>query len=248
MKTLFEFKLIQNDKKSNGENEKKERYFALLKPSSILKQKAEVFLATTTSELVTAGVLTREMLRKRLLNDGGILSEKEKEDAQNLFKEYLELRDKLDKLIVIPEAERTQEQKDSFASITEELAVKIALINEFERSQEALFNNTAETLARNRHIFWWILNLIYEKKNDKYIELFNGTNFLAKQVQYDELVEDEFLNSLLFPILAELVTAWYLGKVINQEQFQKLFDNIYPSEQRETIVENKTEVINEKGS
>lgn len=226
MKILFDFPLKEKILNSDGTTSEKVRIFAICKPSSALKQKSEVFLAKTVSDLVAQGVLTRQMLQKRLINDGGVLSEIEKQETKKLFETYFENRDKLDKLVIIPEQDRTEAQKEEFAKLSENLAINVALIQEFERSQEALFNNTAENISRNRHIFWWILNTIYEKVSDKYLEVFGSGDFEKKQEVYDDLLENSFYREKLFPYAAEFVTAWYLNKAVNREDFQRIFESI----------------------
>lgn len=221
MKTLFEFTL----EKKIGETIEKNTY-VLIKPNSSLKESAEVFHAVTLSELVAQGVLTRQMLQKRLINDGGTLSDKEKNDIFELYKDFYSLQEQYQKLIIIPKEERTPEQNQDIEDVLVKLTGKQALIVDFERSQIALFDNTAEIIARNRGIFWWILNMVYKKDGEKIVPLFNGKNYSEKKESYDNISEDDFFTNSVWPVLLELVTAWCISGTKKTEDFESIYKEI----------------------
>lgn len=225
MKSIFEFKLTQKTSLDDGSTSEIERSFIIAKPSSLLKEQSEIFHAKVLSNLVSQGVLTRQMLQKRLINDGGTLSETEKTEIVGIYTRFFENREKYQKLFSVKEEDRTEEQKNELAKLFEALTIDQVKIDEFEASQNALFNNTAEVLARNKHIFWWVLNTSYENKNGKFSPLIEGATFEAKREKYDDLIEDKFIQKVL-NIYGELIALWYIGTIVNKEDFQKVFDQI----------------------
>lgn len=224
MKTLFEFTLTKN--LIDGTTENKIYSLALIRPSSSLKEDAEVFHAKTLSDLVSQGVLTRQMLQKRLINDGGTLSEKEKQETVELYKSFFDVQEKYQSILRIPIVDRTEEQKQEFENLIVLLTTKHALIQDFERSQISLFDNTAEIIARNRLIFWWILHLTFEKDNEKYIPFFKGENYPKKRDSYDEYLEDDYFYNVVWVQLIEYVSAWYMGRAKTKDDFIKLSESI----------------------
>jgi len=226
MKILFEFNVTENVSKENGNTEQNVRTFAIAKPNSKLKELAEVFHAKIQSSLVADGVLTRQMLQKRLINDGGVLSEKEALETAELYQSFRDVQSEFRTLITITEKDRTEEQKTKIGDLLSVMAEKSALIQSFELSQIALFDKTAEVMARNRLIFWWILNLAYEKNaKGEYKPIFGEGNYETKRDKYDDVSEDNFLSSVISDYFAEYVTLWFIGRAVTKEDFQSVYDS-----------------------
>ena len=240
MKTLFEFTVDEKlAPSSSGETVIKTHTYAIIRPPSSLKEDAEVFHAKTLSDLVGKGVLTRQMLQKRLINDGGTLSDLEKENTRKLYEDFLEEQELLQKILVITSKDRTPEQVKQLEDLTVSITTKNILIQDFERSQIALFDNTAEVIARNRHVFWWILFLAYEKIDNKYVSIFSGNTYPEKRESYDSLNDDNFFN-IVFSQFVEYISAWYIGRIKTKEDFEQIRKDFTPQ-----VV---TEKVDEKAS
>ena len=110
-------------------------------------------------------------------------------------------------------------------------------IQSFESEQIEIFENTAESKARNRTILWWVLNLGYEFKGDsEAVQILDGESFNERLDSYDLIYEDETANEFILSVikrLTYLVTLWYLGRANDDEDF-KVFDKSF-------IKENKLE-------
>lgn len=235
MKTLFEFTVDEKlPPSSTGETVVKTHTYAIIRPSSSLKEDAEVFHAKTLSDLVGKGVLTRQMLQKRLINDGGTLSDIEKENTRKLYEQFLEDQEAFQKILVINAKDRTPEQVKQLEDLTVSITIKNVLIQDFERSQMALFDNTAEVIARNRHVFWWILFLAYEKVDNKYIPIFTGNTYADKRESYDNLSEDDFFN-IVFSQFVEYISAWYIGRIKTREDFEQIRKESLPQIQPQNV-------------
>ena len=182
MKKLYEFSLTQKvqkeyeekDKDSEGnevttkktKEENVVRNFFLKKPTRSMFDEAELYFGVKLSEGIKAGMLTRAMLAKRFDNDGGVLSDADKEQYSGLYFTLFEVQNQLTRLQLIPEKERSkQEQKEYNESVRAMIGLK-AEIQEFETAQASFFDQTAENRARNKTITWWVLNLAHEIKDD----------------------------------------------------------------------------------
>jgi hypothetical protein len=240
MKTLFEFKVVEDKKLENGENAKVERFFAIQKANTRLRELAEVFHAKVQSSLVAEGVLTRQMLQKRLINDGGVLSDKEAKETAELYQSYYAQQREYQQLAVIDEKTRTPEQNKQIEDLITSLTEKSVLIQNFEMFQVALFNNTAEVIARNRHVSWWILHLSYEKNAKGVYEPFFGSgNHESKRDKYDDLADDEFCAKVI-SYFTELISMWYVGKGSTAQELQQVFDSLNKTDDKsEPVVEDK---------
>lgn len=241
MKIFYKFSIEDKVKNADGTTVDKTINLALAKPTTDLREKAEVFYAKVQSGLVAQGVLTRQMLQKRLLNDGGVLSETEVKETVELYQSYYDLQKELQKIITVQEKDRSDEQKQKYAEIIEELTKKQALINEFEQSQAALYDTTAESIARTRTVFWWVLNLAL-KSNDKgeFVSYFSGDTYDKKKESYDELFDNEAEYKTI-SYFRDLVSLWYVGRATNQEEFDTIIAAKKEAEAKQNLDKTKDE-------
>lgn len=240
MKKLFEFivpKEIEVDETETSKNEKGEEIkttkkvktkeqikFFLRKPTRALFDEAELFYGVRLSEGIKAGLLTRALLSKRFSNDGGVLSEGEKNLYANLYVALFERQNEFQKLSIKDESERTEEEKARYKEVIFELTDLRSQIQDFETAQANLFDQTAENRSRNKTILWWVLQLGYyidEKGEEK--AFFGDGSYENKINIYDNIEENgsEF-ESLVCRKLAYFVSFWYVGRASSQEEFEKL--------------------------
>jgi hypothetical protein len=207
------------------------RKFFIKKPTRGLFEEAELFYAVRLSEGIKAGLLTRSLLAKRYSNDGGALSDTEKEKYTESYVKLFEKQNEFQKLSSVKEKnERTKEEQEDFEKLTAEIVKLRTDIQDFEISQASLFDQTAENRARNKTILWWILNLSYMVDNDgKEICIFNDGSFDEKLALYDNFEEsnDDWMKSVIKKF-AFYISFWYMGRASSQEEFEKLitFENV----------------------
>ena len=240
-KWLYEFDAKNVIKKDDGSQETIIKKFALLKPNRRLREDGELFYATETSRFAKAGVLPKAAWGTILSNGGGSISDQEREQYGNLLLKFRDLSFELQSILIKGDGERTElEQKRSNELIQDLDSIRKEIQN-FEASQIAIFENTAEAKARNRTILWWVMNLSYEKEGDSYKPIFVGDSFEEKLLQYDGLEEDENKYEFLLGAIRRityLITLWFLGRAENEEDF-KVFDKSFL---KENIEEDKKEV------
>ena len=183
-------------------------------------------------------MLTKTLLAKRFANDGGAISEREQNHYSELYaslhtKEQEVQRIQLDTDNAKKRAKKLQKLLLEITSIRQQLV-------EFESTQSALFDQTAEHKARNKAILWWVLNLSYikdtEDENEKEVfrELFTGSTVEEKLKTYDSIEEDESENDqaylqLALKKFAYFVSFWYSGQAVDKEGFdaaEKLLDEV----------------------
>lgn len=239
MKTIYEFFIDKEatvQEKEETVNESGEKItitkevkkpvphkYLIKKPTRALFDDAELFYGVKLSEGVKAGLLTRTLLNKRYVDDGGILGDKARNAENEAYKELYQAQDKLERLNAIKEEERPSD----FQQQKEELEQNVNLIKnsltELEMQKESLFDNTAETRARNKVITWWILQLAYAEKNSELVPFFGEGSYEKKMDKYDEIFESE--NEHLLKVanaFIYFISFWYVGRASSQEDFDKL--------------------------
>ncbi|NBO17604.1 MAG: hypothetical protein EBV07_01815 [Proteobacteria bacterium] len=244
MKTMFEFDVYHEkeiEKVDVSTNEKGEEVkvtskvkstvpikLAIKKPTRSLFDEAELFYGVRLSEGIKAGLLTRALLAKRFNNDGGVLSEEEQKEYNDLYNNFLTLQVDFQKLSLKQESLRTEEEKSELSQIIEKMTETREMIQKYEMAQANLFEQTAENRARNKTIMWWVLQLsLIEGENKKLKELFGEGSYEEKLQKYDEIEESEMgIEKIALQKLLYLISFWYIGRAATQEEFSKLLEAI----------------------
>jgi hypothetical protein len=242
-KWLYEFDAKNVIKKDDGSQETIIKKFALLKPNRRLREDGELFYAAETSRFAKAGVLPKAAWGTILSNGGGSISDQEREQYGNLLLKFRDLSFELQSILIKGEGERTEAEKTRSNELINDLDDIRKDIQNFEASQIAIFENTAEAKARNRTILWWVMNLSYEKDGDNFKPIFEGESFEDKLLQYDSFEEEENKYEFLLGVIRRttyLITLWFLGRVETNEDFAA-FDKSFLKENKVETEEPKKE-------
>jgi len=265
MKKLFQFELekeVVSKEKETSKNDKGETVTTekevtktinqkvfLRKPTRSLYDGAELFYGVKLSEGIKAGLLTRALLAKRFSNDGGVLSNDEKDRYAELYLKLYETQLDAERL----SANKDSQDQDKLEGLLEESADIRRQLTDFEMAQSQLFEQTAENRARNKTILWWVLNLShFEDEDGKNSVIFEGKDFEEKLNSYDSMEEggDDFDEELLQKLIY-YVSFWYVGRVSNQEEFDNLLKSedvektLTPQEMTETSLTGEEETEEE---
>lgn len=250
MKTMFTFDVYHEkeiEKIDISTNEKGEEIktiskvkttvpvkLGIKKPTRTLFDEAELFYGVKLSEGIKAGLLTRALLAKRFNNDGGVLSDEEQKEYNDLYNNFFNLQSEFQKLSVKEEALRSDEEKQEIKKVIREMTSARDLLQKYEMAQANLFEQTAENRARNKTIMWWVLNLsLIEDKDKKLVELFGEGSYEDKLKRYDEIEESEFgIEKIALQKLLYLISFWYIGRAATEEEFSKLVAVIQKDESK----------------
>ena len=206
-------------------------YFSIRKPTRALFDDAELYYGIKLAESIKAGMLTKTSMLKKYDGDGGIFTKGE-EDVLNKLVDLLKDKQKALNELTYKEEEGevlTDQQNQNKSILQDEITFVKNQMIEIENSKSALFDQTAETRARNKSIVWWILHLAYSKNEENFTPLFGEGGYESRLNKYDELEEsgDEFWQKVLLKY-AYLVSFWYSGKIMVEEDF-KAVENYYDS-------------------
>jgi hypothetical protein len=203
--------------------------FCIQKPSRSLSDDAELFYNVTVSKGIQAGLMSAALLSKRFSNDGGILSEPEKEEWGNKFVARINKEIDLQRLAK-KQGVRTPQEQEEYETLLKEVAILTREMQDFEVRQQSLFDVTAEARARTRTIMWWLMFLLH-RKNEKgeWVPFFEGKDLEEKQWSYDDLddedtyptEDDRKFNAKVVSHAVQAITLWYYGRVAKQEEFVK---------------------------
>ena len=200
----------------------------LLRPKRRIVDEAELFYGVELAKGVKAGLLTKSLINKRYSDDGGIFSEAEEKEYSALKLQLLRNEKELQKLeISTPSSDEEKEEKDKKASeILFEMTEIRNRMQDFESLREAVFDQTADSRARNKVVLWWILNLSYikdELEGNEIVPLFKGETYEEKLNSYDnyEDLNVDHIN-LAMKKFAYFISFWYNGQANTKEDFDRV--------------------------
>lgn len=239
-KWLYEFEILEKkevedievSKNENGEEVKTTKKvvkfiparFKIKRPNRTLFEEAELFYGVKLAEGIKAGMLTRPLLAKRYSNDGGALSDPEKQKYATLYLSLFQKESEFQRLSINLDNLSKEEKDKKISEVSLEMEEIRKALQDFEMSQMALFDQTAENRARNQTIMWWVLNLSFIQKDntDEFEPVFPQISYEDKIEKYDELdTEENPFWQEAFKKLAFFVSFWYIGKISSQEDFKK---------------------------
>jgi hypothetical protein len=228
-----EIDIIKNEKNEEIKQIKKIqkqslKEFCIKKPSRFLFDEAEMFYAIKLSESIKAGMLTRTLMLKKYDSDGGIFTKDEEDKIKQVI---TNLANAQKRLLDIEEKEKVEgklsdEDKATQEVVFQEVVKLRGQIAEIENAKNSLFEQTAETRARNKTIVWWILNLSYEKnQKGEYIPIFGESSYEQKLKKYYEL--DEAADPFMLKIIDKFtyfISFWYAGRINSTDDFKAVED------------------------
>jgi len=192
--------LEQNGEKINGTKKVKKlvpQKFIIRKPNRTLRDDADFYSQKVLSESIKQGAITVAGLNKIIQNEGGVLSEADKEKRVNLYSSLLNAQNRYQRLQT--SSDKTDEVKIDILNVEKEIADLSTQIRDIEYKENRLYSNTAESRAQQKTLFWWTLMLAYHEVDGKILPYFGEGTFSEKLKRYDELEEldDKFVNRII---------------------------------------------------
>tara|TARA_R110002051_G_scaffold27886_1_gene66648 strand:+ start:133 stop:912 length:780 start_codon:yes stop_codon:yes gene_type:complete len=199
--------------------------FFLRRPTRAMTDEAELYYGVRLAEGIKAGLLTRALLEKRFENDGGTRSDDDKSEYNKIIEKLQDFHKEQSKILEISEKKRSPAQKKKLKELDKEIKPARRALRDLQMVEDSLYEETAESRARNKVILWWMLTLAHEDKDGNECEFFGEGDLEAKFERYDEIDEGEdFFNIVVARKFAYYVSFWFVGRPNSQKEFQDMID------------------------
>ena len=120
-------------------------------------------------------------------------------------------------------------------------------LRDLQLMEDGLYEETAESRARNKVILWWMLNLAYDEKGEKETPFFGEGSFEERLERYDEIDEGEDIFEIIVARkIAYYVSFWFVGRPNSQKEFQEMIDLAMKIDEEEKKDKAATEAALEK--
>lgn len=233
---------------TNGKEEKEYRNFFIRKPNRRLNEDADLFHGRMINEALTKHkLIPKALLAKLYTEHDGVYTDKEKNEYKELLKKLRDLESEYQSIILKDSELRSESEDKRLDEITDELFETRTKIRDFELQEDQLYENTAESFARKKFIFWWVVNTAYEEINeDDHKLILSGNNYDEKLDSYEKLVEqDEQFWSEVFGKFTYYIAIWLSpnisGNINAFKEVMKILDT-EKEKSKETNEEEKSEI------
>lgn len=194
--------------------------YIIKSPNRREKEEADIFYAIKIGDFIKKGIATKAMLVKQYADTGGVLTNDELKDMQKLRRDYVRIQNEKTRLELKQKKTKTDEEK--IEKFEQELIDILVSLQEFEMFHEDIFRHTADNLARNYLVLWWLTSLFYKKEKQEYTKIFKHDNFDDNLNDFDEIQEskDENLKQSCAKAIS-LIALWVSSKINTTEEFQE---------------------------
>jgi len=243
MKKIYEFEVFEevevekehkttNDAGEEVITKKKEkqalgRKFFLKQPSRSLTEEAQLFYSSQVAKAQKKGLMPNALIQKRFIEDGGIYTEQEKKEIDDLKQKLLKCQAEFAKLELEKDTEKNKKRREKLDQDFERLSTKLHGLISYERS---LFQNSAESFAQERLALYWLAFLCYEVKGEVNLPLFgtDSDSFDERIKYYDNLSEseekrDEFMQTVVQKFIY-LIAVWLNNPSSSVDDYTKTLD------------------------
>ena len=221
--------------------------FFLRRPTRAMTDEAELYYGVKLAEGIRAGLLTRALLEKRFENDGGTRSDDENTQYKEIVEKLQGFHREQSKILDIDEKKRNPAQKKRLKELEEEVKPIRRDLRDLQMIEDSLYEETAESRARNKVILWWMLHIAHVEEGTKEKEFFGEGDLDQKFERYDEIDEGEdFFEILVARKFAYYVSFWFVGRPNSKKEFEELIDLALAMDEEEKTKEEEETVPKEK--
>ena len=256
MKRLFEFTVNKKDKvtktvkdiNKDGQEidaikvvEEDVPYkFFIRKPNRRMLDEGDLQYGVALAEAIRAGMITRPLLSKRYTQDGGILADFQTRALEDLTEDLRKNYEEQEKIESKKKGEITEEEANRLEQLKKDVKPLSEILRRYNMAEESLFDDTAESRARNKAILWWIINLAYkvETEDGKEVEkpFFSGKDYDEKLDNYDEIMEsEELFSAQVTTEFSYNISLWYYARPNSKGQFEDMLKRISEEEEEESV-------------
>lgn len=249
MKKIYEFNVLEEatiierttETKESGETITVEkpvkksvaRKFILKRPNRKNHEEAEIYYGSKLSEFIRKGCLTRKQLAAKLDDDTSTISDKEKKRFEVLKENLFVAQTSFKELAEVKPDVRTEEQSKKFTTLSDEIVRITNEMRNMQMEQLSLYDHTAENLARDNVIIWWLLELAYREVDNKIEPLFSAGTLEEKDAIYSKFEEEENKTALkaISKFIVLISYCFARGFSVTQEEIDSFATELGLSEQ-----------------
>jgi hypothetical protein len=189
----------------------------LRQPSRRDREEISIVYNGEFGNAVKRGLQTSDVLRRALLDSGGIVAQNDLERADELVKLIIAKQNEIVQLKM--ENTDISDAEDDLNTLTEEF-------ERLERPQREIFARSAESHAQNKTVEWCVLNMSMTKGERDYLYIFPGANSESKLSSYYDFCDDEKAHEWEIAVYNKATVVFYHYIVAGKDD-KEYFDSLF---------------------
>jgi|GEM_PF-2314834 len=224
-----------------------EKEFVFKLPNRLEMEDLEMFYSIKVNEFVKKGLMTKDMIMKQYLDNGGELSDKEQMEYLEKSKELFEVQNEY--YLIASKDEKTEIEEKREEELFDKIYILRRELVAFEEIKNNIFNHTADNKARNKTILYCILFFTYEKGEDEdFKSFFKGRDFDGKQSSFYQMEDNSFeeegtnesiLFKSIFDRMSTVALFYFLHNITDRKEMDDAINDLNKQSEREEEFDNK---------
>jgi hypothetical protein len=203
--------------------------FCIKSPNTRDRKEAEIFYSIKLNNYIQQGILTHRQIFNKYMDNGGILSKDENEESFNALVKLNDIKQELEQAGVDKVGATSEEKKKLNEELLEKQEDLYDQLYGIEMQKDAIFSNSADTMAKNNLIEWWIINLTYYRKgaDGEYKPFFGRGSFEERFENLCQMQDGEqelFVKSI--PTAASVVTLWSTSGMDDATELKEAIEGV----------------------
>lgn len=236
-----------------------------LRPTRKNIEEAEFQYSLKLSECLNMGIMTKQMLYKKYTDTGGLYTNEIFKELTERYERQVEIKELFTLLSSTlsdkEDSELTEEEKNKIQELQKlipEYGKNYQRILEIESEYDTLFTHTADKLAENHKLRYFIIKgtQIKNPGEEDYKDLYEvPVDTVTKKIEFNDQVEkyldlEDEDNPIYFQILEKVQKVYglyfYRADVLTKEQFTEAMELLEKNEQKEKDLREKAQKLEMK--
>lgn len=236
-----------------------------LRPTRKNVEEAEFQYSLKLSECLNMGIMTKQMLYKKYTDTGGLYTNEIFKELTERYQRQVEIKELFTLLSSTlsekEDSELTDEEKqriEELQKLIPEYGENYQRILEIESEYDTLFTHTADKLAENHKLRYFIIKgtQIKNPEDEDFKDLYEvPVDVVTKKIKFDDQVEkyldlEDEEDPIYFQILEKVQKVYglyfYRADMLTKEQFEEAMKLLEENEQKEKVLREKALEIENK--
>lgn len=236
-----------------------------LRPTRKNIEEAEFQYSLKLSECLNMGIMTKQMLYKKYTDTGGLYTNEIFKELTERYERQVEIKELFTLLSSTlsdkEDDELTEEEKNKIQELQKlipEYGKNYQRILEIESEYDTLFTHTADKLAENHKLRYFIIKgtQIKNPGEEDYKDLYEvPVDTVTKKIEFNDQVEkyldlEDEDDPIYFQILEKVQKVYglyfYRADVLSKEQFTEAMELLEKNEQKEKDLREKAQKLEMK--
>jgi len=217
-------------------NKKQDTTLVFTKPSALMMEEADFFFGQKYNYYINAGFLTRAMMQKKVADNGGNGADKD-DELKTVLHDYFEATKEVE--FYDGKKNLDKDQKESLVEAKKTVGRLELYITEYQMNLSSMYSQTADNLAEQKLMEWFVLNFLYTKETvdgeTEYFPFFDGHEYDEKRELYLSLLEEEGediskkkkLLDVSFEKIVQAITIWRNGLADNTKDIDAKINELF---------------------